>query len=85
MVGGGRYDLQYVDVSNQYDKIMQFIEIYQEAYGFPHMEKIWNHILSHAGLRNGTTQYAEAFEIVAGQLPPLTTLPTTPGFKVLTG
>ncbi|MHA2504452.1 MAG: PIG-L deacetylase family protein [Candidatus Kariarchaeaceae archaeon] len=82
-VGGGRYDFLSVDVSKQYDKIMQFIEIYEEAYGFPHMEKIWDHILSHGGLRSGRTRYAESFEMVMGQLPTIETLPPTPGFTWL--
>jgi LmbE family N-acetylglucosaminyl deacetylase len=76
-----RHELMYVDVSHQYQKIMDFIEIYKEAYGFPHMDKIWDHILTHHGLRNGNTPHAEVFEIKRGILRPYATLPTNPGFS----
>ena len=72
--------LTFIDVTHQYQKIMDFIEIYIEAYGFPHMKKIWNHILSNNGLRSGSSRYAEAFELVVGQSKNSFTLPSNPGF-----
>lgn len=72
----------YVDVTSQYQKILEFIEIYKEAYGFPHMDFFISHVLTANGLRKGV-RYAECFVLKAGITAPFDALPVHPGIDKL--
>lgn len=57
------YKLQYVDVSEQEEKIRQFIKIYEEAYGDWPVEEFKFNALRYHGYQYGV-ELAEVFEIV---------------------
>lgn len=73
--------LAYVDVSHQIDRIKEFINIYQEAYGNWNLEPFITTYLTTNGFRNGV-RYAEVFQLTSGSIRPPKTLPSNPGFAL---
>ena len=71
--------LIFVDVSHQIEKIKEFINIYQEAYGNWNLEPFITTHLASNGLRNGV-KFAEVFQLKSGAITPGKTLPSSPGF-----
>ena len=63
------FPLEYVDVTQQIDKIHKFIEIYNEAYGNWPVKQFAISNLQQNGIRSGA-QYAECFSVIQKFQPP---------------
>jgi N-acetylglucosamine malate deacetylase 1 len=72
----------YVDVSEQYDKIMKFIEIYQKAYGNWPVKEFKHEWMNKLG-RESNTKFAECFAVIIRGFSPSTIIPTSDEIKYI--